>query len=180
MAKRGEVLYLRLRTRRAKWDLAGVSGFAETLRELYMYSDTLRRLDEKATEDGHLESQTIEENFYYWSIRRLPEPEVRLTVMSPLSMELVGETGQTATVLGFLYWILKNPEKLTEFYPSLRRSWHDGQLRADLAKERRKRLMELGGGPMDLGVGGRGTSYWLEPRERESSNEDEATSQDND
>lgn len=61
----------------------------------------------------------------------------RLAFRSPLDIDLSAAAAGTvggSVGLTFFYWLLKNPEKIAEFYPNLRTAWQEGQFRAEWAK----------------------------------------------
>lgn len=78
----------------------------------------------------------VTEAFYPASSNRVPaEPPLiaRMSMGSPLVTQLLAGSGGILS-LGMVGFILKNPDKLGEFLPRIRQSWHESNTRALEAK----------------------------------------------
>ncbi|MBA4865948.1 hypothetical protein H1V43_32310 [Streptomyces sp. PSKA54] len=151
-----EIRAIRIGFRPEAWQpqLNNIASAFSALDDLYLYADFLHKLDEVAR-DEPLTPEVIDSVFWQAEVHayNVTRPEVRnLEMRSPLSLELFGLDSPVPPALAFLYWLLKNPERIAEFYPRLRESWHEGNMRAERAWHSRKELKSKLGSEPDVEV----------------------------
>ncbi|MET8143331.1 hypothetical protein ABZU32_23770 [Sphaerisporangium sp. NPDC005288] len=64
----------------------------------------------------------------------------RISMNSPLSLEVLLPGAGGTAVAGMVVYIFKNPDKIGEWFPKLQAAWYNGQVEAEKARQKVEKL----------------------------------------